>query len=221
MFRGRKSVRPRESGDPEQATLDSRLRGNERVGIGARLFLLSIALLGFTPALADEAGLKALAEGGRVVMVRHGLTTPGTGDPLGFKLDDCKTQRNLIEEGREEARKLGRLLRDKKISIDRVRSSEWCRCIETAELIGAGKIETYSPLNNLFGRPQNRDAQEKELRRFIAEWKGPGNLLLVTHGANMGALMQINPDTAAGVVLAPAPDTDAGFKVVGRISPEG
>jgi phosphohistidine phosphatase SixA len=184
-------------------------------------FALTALLFAFGPAHADEAGLKALASGGHIVMVRHGLTTPGTGDPLGFKLEDCKTQRNLIDEGRAESRKLGELLRSRKIAIDQVLSSEWCRCIETAKLIGVGGVETYSPLNNLFGRPQNRDAQEKELRERIGAWKGPGNLLLVTHGANMGALMQINPETAAGVVLAPAPGTDAGFKVVGRISPEG
>jgi phosphohistidine phosphatase SixA len=170
---------------------------------------------------ADEAGLAALKTGGHVLMVRHGLTTPGAGDPLGFKLEDCKTQRNLIEEGREESRKLGRLLRERKIEIGRVLSSEWCRCIETAELIGAGKVERFSALNNLFGRPQNRAAQEEVLRKTIAEWKGPGNLLLVTHGANMGALIQINPATANGVVLEHAPGTDGGLRVIGRLSPDG
>jgi phosphohistidine phosphatase SixA len=170
---------------------------------------------------ADEAGLAALKTGGHVLMVRHGLTTPGAGDPLGFKLEDCKTQRNLIEEGREEARKLGRLFQAEKIIIGRVLSSEWCRCIETAELIGAGKVERFSALNNLFGRPQNRAAQEEVLRKTIAEWKGPGNLLLVTHGANMGALIQINPATANGVVLEPVPGTDEGLRVIGRMSPDG
>lgn len=187
-----------------------------------RLALALVALLfHFSGARGDEAGLRALAAGGHVVMVRHGLTTPGSGDPLGFKLGDCATQRNLIKEGREESRRLGRLLRERKIAIGRVVSSEWCRCIETAELIDAGKVETLSALNNLFGRPQNRTAQESELRRVIAGWKGPGNLLLVTHGANMGALMQINPETATGVVLAPDAGTDAGFRVMGRISPDG
>src|SRR5690606_2207859 len=98
---------------------------------------------------------------------------------------------------------------------------EWCRCIETAELLGVGKVLTEPALNNLYGRPQNREKQERALRALISSWKGPGNLLLSTHGANLGALMGINPDTAAGVVLKPAPDTAEGFRVVGRISPEG
>jgi phosphohistidine phosphatase SixA len=185
--------------------------------LGAALMLLAATGAG----KADEAGLAALKFGGHVLMVRHGLTTPGSGDPLGFKLEDCKTQRNLIDEGREETRKVGRLLREQKIAVGRVLSSEWCRCVETAELIGAGKVERSSALNNLFGRPQNRIAQEAELRKTISSWKGPGNLLLVTHGANMGAFIQINPETASGVVLQPAPETAEGLRVVGRISPEG
>jgi phosphohistidine phosphatase SixA len=183
------------------------------------LLLLIVSLQ--TALHADEAGLAALRAGGHVAMIRHGLTTPGTGDPLGFKLDDCATQRNLIEEGREESRKLGRLLRERAIVFERVQSSEWCRCIETAELLAVGKVEKLSALNNLFGRPQNRAPQIEELRKAIAAWKGGGNLMLVTHGATMGALMGINPQTAAGVVLAPAPGTIDGFRVVGRIAPEG
>jgi phosphohistidine phosphatase SixA len=185
-------------------------------------FLALLVVLGLSaPSLADEAGIASLKAGGHVAMVRHGLTTPGSGDPLGFKLEDCATQRNLIDQGREESRKLGRLLRDRGIAVDRVLSSEWCRCIETAELIAVGKVEKASPLNNLFGRPQNRAKQVEEMRELIAKWNGPGTLLLVTHGATMGALMGINPETAAGVVLAPAPGTADGFRVVGRLSPEG
>lgn len=187
-----------------------------RVLFGALAFLLLIA-----PANADEAGLKALKAGGHVMMIRHGLTTPGSGDPLGFKLEDCATQRNLVEEGRAESRKLGALLRGHEIKIDRVLSSEWCRCLETAELIGMGKVERETALNNLYGRPQNRAKQVDAMRALIAGWKGTGNLLLSTHGANMGALMGINPETAAGVVLKPEPATEQGFRVVGRISPGG
>jgi hypothetical protein len=162
-----------------------------------RVALLAFLLVfGFhAAARADEAGMAALKAGGHVAMVRHGLTTPGTGDPLGFKLEDCATQRNLIEE--------------------------WCRCVETAELMAVGRVEKSSPLNNLFGRPQNRAKQVQEMRELVAGWKGPGNLLLVTHGATIGALMGVNPETAAGVVLAPAPGTAEGFRVVGRLGPDG
>lgn len=184
---------------------------------------LSLALFGTgtDEVRADEAGLRAAVSGGSVIMIRHGLTTPGTSDPLGFKLEDCATQRNLIDEGREESRKLGRLLRERGVKIDRVLSSAWCRCVETAELAGVGAVEKDSALNNLFGRPQNREAQVRAMRKLIESWKGPGNLLLVTHGANMGAFMGVNPETAAGVVLVPAPGSDTGYRLVGRISPDG
>ncbi|MEX0590896.1 MAG: histidine phosphatase family protein [Xanthobacteraceae bacterium] len=189
-----------------------------RRAIVAAAILFAFAL---SAARADDAGLAALKAGAHVAMIRHGLTTPGSGDPLGFKLEDCVTQRNLIEEGREESRKLGRLLRERGIAIDRVLSSEWCRCIETAELIDAGKVEKFRALNNLFGRPQNRAQQVEELRKLIAAWKGPGNLLLVSHGSTMGALTGINPGTAQGVVLLPVQGSADGFRVVGRIGPEG
>jgi hypothetical protein len=87
--------------------------------------------------------------------------------------------------------------------------------------MAVGNVEKASPLNNLFGRPQNRAKQVEEMRELIAAWKGPGNLLLMTHGANMGALMGINPETASGVVLEPAPGTQEGFRVVGRLGPDG
>jgi phosphohistidine phosphatase SixA len=183
----------------------------------ALAFLLCIGVV----ARADEAGLAALKAGGHVTMIRHGATTPGAGDPLGFKLEDCATQRNLTEEGRAESRRLGALLRANEIRIDRVFSSAWCRCIETAELIDAGPVEKEPALDNLYGRPQNRERQVREMRALVAGWKGPGNLLLSTHGANMGALMGINPETAAGVVLQPLPGSREGFRVVGRISPMG
>lgn len=184
--------------------------------------LIATTLMGaFAPARADEAGLAALKAGGHVAVIRHGQTTPGHTDPPGFRLDDCATQRNLIHEGRAESQKLGETLRAHGVRIDRVLSSEWCRCIETAELIEMGDVETEPALNNLYGRPQNRAPQVKAMRALIAGWTGPGNLLLSTHGANMGALLGINAETASGVVLAPAPETEEGFRVVGTIGPEG
>jgi hypothetical protein len=113
----------------------------------AKLVAATLALLAaLVPAApkADEAALAALKAGGHVMIVRHGLTTPGFGDPLGFKLDDCATQRNLVEEGREQSRRLGKLLRERGIAIERVLSSRWCRAQETAGLIDAGEVGLLS-----------------------------------------------------------------------------
>jgi phosphohistidine phosphatase SixA len=173
------------------------------------------------PSHADEAGLKALAAGGHVAIVRHGLTTPGVGDPPGFRLDDCATQRNLVEEGREQARALGRLLRERGIKIERVLSSEWCRCLETAALIDVGEAGPLPAINNLFGRPERGEAQVRELRAVIAAWKGSDTLLLVSHGSTIYALTGISPRETEGVVLAPAPETPEGFRMVGKIGSSG
>jgi phosphohistidine phosphatase SixA len=170
---------------------------------------------------ADEAALAALKAGGHVMIVRHGLTTPGFGDPPNFRLDDCATQRNLVEKGREQARVLGRLLREQGIKVDQVLSSQWCRARETAELIDAGKVEPLAVSNNLYGRPALRDAQIRALRAAVSYWKGPGTLLVVSHGSVIFPLAGSSPSEAEGFVLKPAPGTAEGFVVVGKIGPQG
>jgi phosphohistidine phosphatase SixA len=179
------------------------------------IFAALAFLLLASPAHADEAGLRALQAGGHVVLLRHAATPPGVGDPRGFKLEDCATQRNLNDEGREESRKLGTLLRERGVTIGRVLTSEWCRSIETAALLGVGKAEIEPALNDLYGRPQNREPQLAALKKLISAWKGPGALVLVSHSSIIGALLAENPGTAAGPVLAP------NLKVVGQISPVG
>ena len=91
---------------------------------------------------ANEAWA-ALVKGGHVALIRHGNAPPGYGgDPPGFKIDDCKTQRNLDEQGRGEARALGEAFRSHGVRVDRILSSPWCRCLETARLMAVGSVET-------------------------------------------------------------------------------
>ncbi|HEY8268303.1 MAG TPA: histidine phosphatase family protein [Xanthobacteraceae bacterium] len=190
----------------------------------ARLITGALGLLAAlipTASKTDEGALAALKAGGHVMIVRHGLTTPGTGDPRNFKLDECATQRNLVDEGREQSRRLGRLLRERGIEIERVLSSEWCRCKETATLIDAGKVETLPVLNNLVGRGEFLESQTRELRAAVASWRGKGTLLLVTHGSVVFPLAGTSPREAEGFVLKPAPGTAEGFVIVGKIGPSG
>jgi hypothetical protein len=106
----------------------------------ARLALTALtAALAIAPALAAEdssEAWKALAEGGHVALIRHG-SAPGPslgagGDPPGFRIGDCRTQRNLDEIGRAEAKILGEAFRTHGVRVDRIQSSPWCRCMETA-----------------------------------------------------------------------------------------
>jgi phosphohistidine phosphatase SixA len=167
------------------------------------------------PAHQDSAVWEALRTGGKVALIRHALA-PGTGDPPNFVLDDCSTQRNLSEEGRAQARRLGEAFREHGVTVDRVLSSGWCRCIETAALaFGAG--EAWPPLNSFFSDASTAPAQTEEARARIAAWQGPGTLVMVTHQVNITALTGIVPTSGEIIVLAPEPSAGAGFLVLGRI----
>ncbi len=183
-----------------------------------RLMLILLALLAALPAAADEAAWAALREGGRVVLVRHGATAGGAGDPPGFRLADCATQRNLTETGRAQARALGAAFRANKIRIDKVLSSEWCRCRETAELMGVGTIESVPTFNNAYVLREQRAALTEGARRVIADWKGPGNLIVASHGANILPLTGVQPQEGEAVVVDPA-STGETLRVIGRIAP--
>jgi phosphohistidine phosphatase SixA len=177
----------------------------------ARLLCLLAALAWCPPVAADEALWALLKGGGQVVLVRHALTTPGTGDPEGMKLDDCATQRNLSDEGRAHARRLGEAFRARAVPVGQVLSSPWCRCIETARL-AFGQAPGIAPaLGNLFGRPERAGPQLGELRPLVGRRPVGGNLVLVTHGSTIMALTGISPDTAEMVVLTPREGGRFGF----------
>lgn len=153
-------------------------------------------------AAADEKLWSLLKAGGQVVLIRHTITTPGAGDPPGMRLDDCSTQRNLSDAGRQHARRIGEEWRKRGIPIERVLSSPWCRCLETAQLAFGTKPQTAEALSNLFGRSENRERQVREMRALVSEYSGKGNLVLVTHGSTTAALTGISPDTGEMVVMS-------------------
>ncbi|MGZ9058481.1 MAG: histidine phosphatase family protein, partial [Burkholderiaceae bacterium] len=144
---------------PEQVELIKRASSWLAGAIGSVLLaLLSLP----SPAVADEALWSLLKKGGQVVMMRHAVTTPGVGDPPGFRLDDCGTQRNLTDEGRRDAQHVGAAFRARGIVVESVYSSPWCRCVETANL-AFGKSEISTALSNLFTHPENRERQIREM----------------------------------------------------------
>jgi broad specificity phosphatase PhoE len=165
------------------------------------LLLLALAFAG--AASADEALWGELQAGGLVVFIRHGLTDPGVGDPPGFKLGDCKTERNLNAEGRAESLRLGEAFQRRRIPVAQVLSSEWCRCRDTAEL-AFGRYKTWNALNNLFGRPENAESQKRAMLDRASRFQGPGNLILVSHGATIVTVAGVSPAPAEMVVMRPA-----------------
>lgn len=175
---------------------------------------LLVGVLGAPAAWADEALWSLLQGGGQVVLVRHALTDPGVGDPPNFRLDDCATQRNLSDEGRRDARRLGEALRGRQVPVAQVLSSPWCRCIETARLAFGATPQLHPALSNLFGRPE-REAQQVAQLRGIVQRPERGNLFLVTHGFTTHALTGVSPATGEMVILTPQP---GGFRVAGRLA---
>lgn len=177
-------------------------------------WLLLVLALTVSPARADEALWNALRGGGHVLFVRHAETTPGVGDPPGFRLEDCATQRNLSDAGRAQAQRLGAELKRRAIPVGEVLASPWCRCVETAQL-AFGRASTWGALSNLHARHENAQQQVRALRPRIAAHRGSDNLVLVSHGSTAGALTGEYP--AMGEILVLQPQAP-GFRVVGRLS---
>jgi len=181
------------------------------------VLLIALALTTPFPAAADDAAVwELLRGGGQVVLMRHAITTPGVGDPAGFRLDDCATQRNLTDAGRVDAKRVGVAFQTRAIPLGRVLSSPWCRCVETARL-AFGRAEVWTPLSNLFDNRAREAEQMQALKEIAGRRPAGGNLLLVTHGSVVLPLTGIQPAPAELVVLTPeGPDR---FRIAGRLTP--
>jgi len=157
-------------------------------------FVIFIVLLGFC-STAEVAGAadaadawKALRAGGHVALMRHADAPGGVGDPPGFRVEDCATQRNLSAKGRADAEKIGLRLKGEGIAFEKILSSPWCRCIDTARLLNLGTVETEATFGNVVVLRDQRETLTTGARALIARWTARGNLLVVTHGANIQAL---------------------------------
>jgi phosphohistidine phosphatase SixA len=171
-----------------------------------------LAAPGAAPADSQEAWA-ALVNGSHVALIRHGNAPPGYGDPPGFKIDDCATQRNLDEKGRAQARALGEAFRQHGVHPDRILSSLWCRCLETARLMMLGPVEGTLAVAASDKSPERLAA----LRQMLANWRGPNTLVVVTHALTVQALVGIVPGQAETVVVRPKLGKEPGVEVVGRI----
>ncbi len=186
-----------------------------RVGV-LLLSVLTGAFAALPASAATENELWALLQtGGQYVLIRHGVTTPGSGDPPGMRLDDCSTQRNMTDEGRAEARAVGAAFRARSIPVSTILSSPWCRCMETARL-AFGEPEVWLPLSNLFDRPENQEQQVSQMLVLVSTVSRGGNVVLVTHGSTIAALTGVSPAPAEMVIVTPL--GQGKFRIAGRLS---
>jgi broad specificity phosphatase PhoE len=172
------------------------------------LAAVAAATLIMPAAGAADVPIGSLDQPGIVVALRHALA-PGTGDPAGFVLGDCTTQRNLDDRGRAQARAMGERLRAAGLNDAAVFFSRWCRCLETARLLGLAPVTPLPALDSFFGRRSDGPARTAALRAFLAE-QGPNGppLVLVTHQVNISALVGRGTRSGEGVVLVRQADGD-------------
>lgn len=187
-----------------------------------RLFASLIFTLIFTlstqASFANELAIWDKLQGttpkGYVLLIRHSLA-PGVGDPANFKLNDCSTQRNLSEIGRQDARDIGAWLARRQIKIARVESSRWCRAKETAELLNLGKVRLNRNLDSLFQESELLNhPQTIKVRKQIVDYRNKtGLLILVGHFVNINALTNVGVNSGEGVLVRA--DSKGVIRVVG------
>lgn len=149
-----------------------------------------------------EPFLAALRAPGVHAIMRHAIA-PGKGDPPGFRVGDAATQRRLSDAGRAQARAAGRLLREGGVLFDRVLSSQWDRCMETALLLDLGPVTEEPALNSFFADRSTRAAQTAQVAASLAGLPPGARVMLVTHQVNVTALTGVFP--ASGEILAIRP----------------
>lgn len=136
------------------------------------------------------AGLSQdLQDGKHVLFMRH-ADAPGFGDPPGYKLDQCSTQRNLGDAGRKQSVAIGNWLRTQGVTVARVMSSAWCRCIDTAKLLNLGAVSVESSIGSFFDDMSLAKSQTQEMQKMIAAQLNKHQstpLILVTHHVNIEA----------------------------------
>ena len=151
-----------------------------------------------------------LDKAGKLIFIRHAYA-PGGGDPDNFDISNCASQRNLNEEGIKQAKKIGKYFLENNIMIDKILSSEWCRCKQTAKY-AFKNYETKSFLNSFFSQKfsDNKDKQIKELKKYIKKWDGKSNLIFVTHYVVILEILNISVSSGEIVVV------DKDFNILAR-----
>ncbi len=162
-------------------------------------------------AFSDDKILKSLKEGKKLVFIRHAIA-PGNGDPNNFDINHCSTQRNLDENGIEESKKIGLFFKNNKIKIDKVLSSQWCRCKDTAKY-AFKNFETFDALNSFYDEKfaENETKQIKDLKNYIKNWNSDKNLVLITHFVVISSIL--NTGSSSGEIII----SDKNFNIIGSI----
>ena len=175
------------------------------------LTILLIGMLNFVSyAYSDDKILNLLNEGKKLIFIRHAIA-PGNGDPDNFNLKDCTTQRNLDLNGIEQSKKIGLFFKNNNIKIDKILSSEWCRCKDTANY-AFGNFQTFDALNSFYDErfADNETTQIKDLKQYVKNWDSDKNLIFVTHYVVISSILSTASSSGELVI------SDKHFGIIGR-----
>ena len=176
------------------------------------LAILFIGILNFSNnALSDDRILNSLKEGKKLIFIRHAIA-PGNGDPNNFNIKDCSTQRNLNKKGIKQSKKIGQFFKANKIKIDKILSSEWCRCKDTAKY-AFENFETFNALNSFYDErfAANETKQINDLKNYIKSCESDKNLVFVTHYVVISSIL--NTGSSSGEIII----SDKNFNIIGSI----
>ncbi|KJE34750.1 phosphohistidine phosphatase [Thalassospira sp. HJ] len=181
-----------------------------------RIVLVLAGLMCWSPpAMASEDAWQIWKSDGVHALMRHAIA-PGTGDPANFTLGDCSTQRNLDDTGREQARNTGAVIRDMGIKVTSVLTSQWCRCVDTARMLGLGPVIEEPALNSFFRDRSTEAAQSAAIKERLTTVADDEKLLLVTHQVNITALTGIFPRSGE-IILFRMADNGTDIDVLARL----
>jgi phosphohistidine phosphatase SixA len=186
------------------------------VGLWTALLVAAPSCASAASLLSEEAATSLLKRGGVTLLLRHGQTEPGLGDPPGFRLDDCSTQRNLSSAGREALRDMAARNAQRGIVFERVFTSAWCRCRDTAKLLATDgrTVSEWPALNSQFaGNPVDASAGAQVITR-VRSVPPSERWLMVTHQVNITALTGVVPSMGEAVLVTRAA---SGLKVLGVV----
>ena len=173
-------------------------------------FIVFFFIIFSTSINSQENLVDLLKDGNKLIFIRHAYA-PGNGDPKNFKLNDCSTQRNLNNEGIIQSKKIGEFFLKNRIQVDKVLSSEWCRCKDTAKFAFNGYF-TFDALNSFYDPKfrNNKDKQISDLKDYINNWKSEKNLVLITHFVVISEILKVGADSGEIIV------SDKKFNIIAR-----
>lgn len=190
------------------------------------LFALQAAAVSAQP-LTGEALVEALRGGGYNIYFRHAPTDWQQQDRLteagGWTSCDPGMMRQLSDEGRAIARRIGEAIRQLRIPVGKVLSSEYCRSAETARLLDVGPVSTTRDIMNMRAADYvgGRGAVIRRARKILAARPPAGtNAVIVGHGNLMRAATDVYAGEAGSGIYAPGAEGGKSFKLVARLSPD-